>query len=243
LTSTEQNNNFHKINCCLAKETVYTVVESIKMFILSIENEAEVDLNGLLETRDILLKEVQDKASKLNSLREIRIDEHYHISHNINVASIATILGVKIGLKQDELKLLMLAGLVHDVGKIKIPIQILLKPDKLTSKEFELVKLHVPLGYKIVKDEIGLHKTVCRTVMEHHERYDGSGYPRRLSGHDQHQFSQIIAVADIFDALSSNRVYAKPKTPAEIVKEMLAVSYAFNPLILHTLIHMIRFSI
>jgi HD-GYP domain-containing protein (c-di-GMP phosphodiesterase class II) len=231
----------YSIECALAPNVMEGVIENVKQFILSIEHEAEINVDGLLTTRDILLKELQDKSNHVNNIRRVRIEEHYHISHNVNVASIALFLAIRMGLKQEELKHIALAGIVHDVGKIKIPLQILLKPDKLTPKEYELVKLHVPLGHKIVKDEIKLDPIICRVVLEHHERYDGSGYPKRLSGTDQHLFSQILGVADTFDALSSNRVYAKPKSPGEIVKELLSMSYMFNTQIVHTLIHMIRF--
>lgn len=240
VSNTNQQNS--PFNTALEPEAVSVLVENTKQFILGIQNEAEININGLLETRDLLIKAVQEKINHITHIRQIRIEGHYHISHNINVASLSVVIGIKMGLRPDELKRIALAGIVHDVGKIKIPLQILLKPDKLTEKEYELVKLHVPLGYKIVRDELKLDALICRAVLEHHECYDGSGYPRHISGQDLHIISQILAVSDTFDALSSNRVYAKEKTSGEIVKEMLSVNYRFSPQALYTLIHMIKFS-
>lgn len=220
-------------------EVTNYVVENFKQLILSIQNEAEIKSEGLLETAATISKEVQEKISKMDSITELRIDDNYHISHNINVASLSVAIGAKMGLKQEELKRLSLCCLVHDIGKLKIPMPIILKPDKLSPKEYELVKLHVPLGVKMAKEELMLKPEICKIILQHHERFDGTGYPKGISGHDLHLFSQIIAVTDCFDALSSERIYARPKSPREIIKELLGTSSKFNPQVLQTLIYMV----
>ena len=230
------------LQCVLAEDIISKISENLKQFIISIENEAEISHNGLNETRDILIKEIQENFSHISYIRQVCIESHYHISHSINVSAMAILIGIKIGLRAESLKVLGLAGLVHDLGKIKIPYQVLLKGGKMTSKERELYKLHVPLGYKMAKDELKFDPLICRVILEHHERNDSSGYPRGLATQDLHLYSQIIAVVDNFDMLMNKSLNVRINTVSEVIKEMLSENHKYNPQALHTLAHMIRYN-
>ncbi|MEW5818833.1 MAG: HD domain-containing phosphohydrolase [Cyanobacteriota bacterium] len=231
-----------KNKCILNPDVVKTIIENYKQFILSVQNEAQIKATGLLETRDILIRELQEKFGHISYIRQVCIDEHHLISHSINVASLAIVVGTKIGLRQDDLKNLALAGLVHDVGKIKIPYQIILKHGQLNPKEFELYKLHVPLGFKIARDELKIDPIICRVIIEHHERNDGTGYPRGITEYDLHDYSKIIGVIDTFDLSINASINKRPLSVGEIAKELLSSGNKFSPQPLHTIVHMLRYS-
>ena len=112
----------------------------------------------------------------------MRIIDEYTFSHGINVSMISTVIGTKIGLNPQQLKELSLGALLHDIGKIKIPKQILYKVGRLDTDEFELIKNHSTLGYELITQTIRLSDNVARPALEHHERYSGEGYPKKIEG-------------------------------------------------------------
>lgn len=117
---------------------------------------------------------------------------------------------MKYGLPEEEAEQLKLASPMHDIGKIGIADAILNKPGKLTVEEYEVMKTHATIGYSMLKhSKRKLLKTAAIVAYEHHEKYDGSGYPRSLKGEDIHIYGRITAIADVFDALGSDRVYKK----------------------------------
>jgi response regulator RpfG family c-di-GMP phosphodiesterase len=129
-------------------------------------------------------------------------------NHVTRVAEVCYFLARHYGLDDDSAELLRLAAPMHDVGKIGIPEAILNKPGKLTSQEFERIKSHARIGYEILsKSSRPIMTAAAVTALEHHERWDGKGYPRKLSGTDIHIFGRIAAVADVFDALAHKRCY------------------------------------
>lgn len=223
-------------NCVFSRDENIYILDNMHQFFLAVEQEAGLRLDGLTETKEFILKQVYEKYENINNILSIRFtNPNYHVTHGINVCLFSLLIGFKMGLKYADLRELTLCGLVHDVGKLKIPIPILLKSEKLTAKEEELIRLHVPIGYKMAKDEILLGKLVSRVILEHHESYNGEGYPRRLSGQDLHIFSQIIAVADTFE----KEFYLNQKPVSLIVKEILKISSRFNPQVLYSFVHML----
>jgi HD-GYP domain-containing protein (c-di-GMP phosphodiesterase class II) len=142
--------------------------------------------------------------------------------HGVNVAALSTILGKWIGLSDSDLNLLTYSAIFHDFGKVKIDQQIIDKPGHLTPNELKEIKFHPALGYKYIKQIPFLDKSVSYGVLMHHERMDGSGYPLGLKENNIHKFGRIIAIADVFDAVNSDRVYKKSRRPfeaLEIIKE------------------------
>jgi response regulator RpfG family c-di-GMP phosphodiesterase len=139
-------------------------------------------------------------------------------NHVKRVAEYSKLLALKLGLPEKEAELLRLASPMHDVGKVGIPDSVLNKPGKLTPEEFELMKTHTTMGFSMLnhsKKEIIL--TAAIIALQHHERYDGTGYPNKLQGEDIHIFSRITTVADVFDALCSDRVYKKAWPIEEVI--------------------------
>lgn len=142
-----------------------------------------------------------------------RIDD-YTYAHCANVAVLAMLLGRHMGFPPDEVERLGLAGFFHDVGKARIPEEILNKPGKLSEPEMEVMRRHALEGYLVMKDQQGVPPQVLRAILEHHERTDGQGYPYHLAGQDISLFSQVVAVVDVYDALTSEKVYRRAVAPA-----------------------------
>ena len=158
-------------------------------------------------------KEIEESQREilyiLGEVTEARSEETGN--HVQRVSKYAKILAEKYGLSKRDVMLVTMASPIHDIGKIAIPDKILLKPGKLTPAEFEIVKTHTTIGYNLLKNSNrDLLKSAAIIAYQHHERYDGTGYPQGLKGEDIHIFGRIVAVADVFDALGSSRVYKKP---------------------------------
>lgn len=159
-----------------------------------------------------LNKEIEETQKEilylLGEVTEARSEETGN--HVKRVSKYSKILAEKYGLSQREIMLISMASPIHDIGKVAIPDSILLKPGKLTPEEFDIVKTHTTIGYNLLKgSDRELLKSAAIIAHEHHERYDGGGYPRGLKGDEIHIFGRIVAVADVFDALGSPRVYKK----------------------------------
>ena len=156
----------------------------------------------------------------LTHLTEIDQVDDYLYRHSVNVGVISHFMGQWLNLPEEDLDKLIMAGLLHDIGKLKIPDEILHKPCKLTTEEFEVVKQHSQHSYSYLEN-IGFNDFhILSAVIHHHEKEDGKGYPMGLKGDEIPLFSKIIAIADIFDAMTSTRVYRKKELPF-IVLEML----------------------
>ena len=153
----------------------------------------------------------------LGEVTEARSEETGN--HVKRVSEYSRILAEKCGLTEREIMLITMAAPIHDIGKIAIPDSILKKPGKLTSEEFEIIKTHTTIGYNILKhSNRDILKTAAIIAYEHHEKYNGKGYPRGLKGEEIHLCGRIVAVADVFDALGSPRVYKKPWIMEDILK-------------------------
>jgi HD-GYP domain-containing protein (c-di-GMP phosphodiesterase class II) len=138
--------------------------------------------------------------------------------HGVNVAALSALLGSWIGLEKSQINLLVYSALLHDFGKTKVDREVLKKEVPLSKNEFNLIKTHANMGYQIIKQISFLDKAVSYGVLMHHERIDGSGYPLGLKGEAIHQFAKIIAIADVFDAINSDRGYKKKKPPFEALQ-------------------------
>lgn len=137
-------------------------------------------------------------------------------AHSINVALISRAIGKWLKLPQSELNELTIAGMLHDIGKAEIPSEILNKTGKLTDEEFELIKSHALKGSKLLK-KAGFNSDIQFAALQHHERSDGSGYPRGLEADEISDFASIIAIADVYDAMTSARSYRTPKCAFQVI--------------------------
>lgn len=160
----------------------------------------------------------------LNTLAEVvELRDPYVFGHSKQVARIAELLAKKMGLSQDQARLIHKAGLLHDVGKLGISEAILLKPGKLTDLEYNIIQQHTNIGAEILKSSHSLHDLIP-VVYQHHEHYDGSGYPGGLKGSETSIEARIIAVADAVDAMASDRSYRSGRSLDDILTELTRCS-------------------
>ncbi len=145
--------------------------------------------------------------------------DRYTRGHSERVAHLASQIALASGMTEDQTERVRLAGILHDMGKIGVPENVLLKPGRLTDEEFEAIKLHPTIGYNILKDIEPL-QDVLPGVLYHHERWDGGGYPHGLRGHGIPLVGRILAVADAFDAMSSDRAYRPRMAREAVLREM-----------------------
>jgi putative nucleotidyltransferase with HDIG domain len=165
--------------------------------------------------------------------------DRYTSGHSQRVANYSLELAKRMGKSEDEQKIIYYAGLLHDVGKIRVPEEVINKPGKLTDDEFNLIKMHPVSGYHILKD-IYEDKRISAGAKYHHERYDGTGYPNGLSGENIPEIARIIGVADAYDAMASNRSYRKA-LPQEVVRSEIekGIGKQFDPEIAKIMLEMI----
>jgi len=172
-------------------------------------------------------------------VRTIDAKDRYTNGHSVRVAEYALKIAQKLGKSEEEQKIIYYAGLLHDVGKIRVPGEIINKPGKLTEEEFDQIKIHPVTGYHILKD-IYSDKTVVMGVKYHHERYDGKGYPSGLVGENIPEISRILAVADTYDAMTSNRSYRNALSQETVREEIeKGKGTQFDPVIADIMLQMI----
>jgi putative nucleotidyltransferase with HDIG domain len=155
----------------------------------------------------------------LSSVTKLKQYDDYTFQHSMNVSIYAASLASLLGMSEGEITRIANAGILHDVGKMLVPQEVLNKPGKLTDEEFEVMKSHVQMGYEFLLKQ-GLPKDMLRLAYEHHERYDGSGYPNGLKDGEISIEGKIGAVVDIYDAITSDRVYHKGMEPPSALKLM-----------------------
>ncbi len=169
-----------------------------------------------------LLDELYSSKELLNLLSDVFLHDHYIFSHSLNVTLYALAIGIEMKLSPKELEQLGLGAILHDVGKMKVPEEILSKPGKLTAEEFQIIKAHAEDGFQMLRNIPTVPLIVAHCAYQHHERLNGAGYPRGLKEDEIHLFGKILGVADVFDAVTSNRVYR----PAMLPHEGLEILYS-----------------
>lgn len=168
-----------------------------------------------------LIRKSKENPGLLVDLRELESYDYYSYVHSVNVALLATIIGLQMGYGSLMLINLALGALLHDWGKLMIPCKILDKPSGLTAGEFEIIKQHPGRGEQMLRSVI-LSEGVLKIVRQHHERWNGQGYPDCLSGEAIYHGAQIVAVADVFDALTADRPYRAGIPPYHALEMILS---------------------
>ncbi|WP_121612366.1 HD domain-containing phosphohydrolase [Mesobacillus foraminis] len=164
-------------------------------------------------------------SHNIQSMKDLAISvekkDGYTADHCQRIMELSMMLGKKLGLTSNDLYTLNLGSFLHDVGKVKVPDHVLNKPGKLTSEEWELMKKHTIYGVEILEDtNIGYLKDAAKIVGQHHERYDGSGYPFSLKGNEIYIGAMIVAVVDSYDAMTTDRVYRKGMAKEDALEEI-----------------------
>ena len=193
---------------------------AISFICISITGKLQKLISALVNKNNQLYEEQQIMVGSLSELVETQ--SHETGQHVKRVAAYTEILCRAMGLSEEETWKISVASMMHDVGKICVPREILHKPGKLTEEEFSEIKKHVDYGYKLLENSPGeIMRLAANIAWQHHERYDGKGYQNELSGENINIFARAVAVADVFDALVSKRCYKKSWTPTQAREEIL----------------------
>jgi HD superfamily phosphodiesterase len=202
-----------------------------------IKRKGSFDAEAVRQISDEIIYDLIDNKKNLVQLTDIRLHDTYTFGHSVNVAVLSAMIGLLCHYTHEDLLVLTLGALFHDLGKLDIPENVLTKTTSLTDEEFSLIKTHPEAGAERINAlaQSGLPRpaVLAAIAREHHERVDGKGYPRELEGEDITRFAEIVAIADVYDALTSERPYKKAYTPNVAYHIMTRVDQGhFNPVLL-----------
>lgn len=200
-------------------------VDEITYVIKEIGKGAQVNIQDINQIGRHIVKDFETISDVINYLYFARPLDDYTYAHSLNVSLMSIILAKWIGLNEEEIDEIATAGLLHDIGKTKVPESLIMKPGRLTPEEFEEVKRHTIYGYEILENVKGATGNIKYSVLMHHEKIDGSGYPTGASEDAIPLFPKIIAIADIYDAMTSNRSYRSRMCPFEVIKSFEMQSF------------------
>lgn len=214
----------------LSEETRRKAVQNIKSVFHNIKHDSIEDISPVKIIVTRIIDELSASSGVLLCPSDISLYDEYVYNHSVNVAAISIIIGMSLKYDKKKLYDLGVAGMLHDIGKTKIPTEILNKPAKLSNEEYELVKKHAFYGYELLLGNPKIDTGTPLIALQHHERYDGTGYPKGLKNKAISEFAQIMAIADVYDAMGSDKYYRKSIPSHEIYRFLLENSgKLFNP--------------
>ncbi len=190
---------------------------------------ASDELQATVELVDLLVGEIETCPKPIIDFNEFRTYDNILYVHSVNTAILSGVFASELGRSQTQIRDVVLGALLHDIGKLSIPKQVLNKPESLTLEEFALVKLHPEKGAAMLAN-VEISPDVLNIIRHHHERWNGTGYPSGLKYNQNSVYSQIVAVADVFDAITSDRHYRKP-LPFYHAYELIMTHQGLSPMV------------
>lgn len=181
-----------------------------------VEKNAPIDTDSMFRNVMSLIEDDMNSISVLDMLHNMRQYDDFTYMHSVNVALICNIFGTWLELPAEDIKTLTLCGLLHDIGKLMIPENIIRKPDRLSPAEYNIIKTHTLQGYNILM-EYNISEAIKESALMHHERCDGSGYPLGIGENRINPYAKIVAIADVYDAMTAARVYRGPLCPFKVI--------------------------
>lgn len=208
-------------------------VKSIKDVFIHCEKDSP-DVKPDLKKAKLLIENIVDEIFTNKHLMvnmiDMKVFDDYTYYHSVNVAVLSIVLGMALKMERDELCNLGFAALLHDIGKVFVSRDILNKAGRLTPGEFEEIKTHSLLGCNHIKKGYGVANSTYMAILDHHEKYEGGGYPNNLRGDNISWYGRIISVADVYDALTSDRPYRKALLPSDAMEYVMAsTTIQFDP--------------
>lgn len=203
-------------------------IQLVKDIVNDLSTGKTLNIDKVTSATELIYEHIHqnDICMLLNFLDRIKVTDEYTYLHSINVAFYCMLLAKWVDLSEYEIKKAVQAGLLHDIGKSRIPTSILNKPAKLTNEEFEIIKKHPVYGYDILSESEFNDLDIKRAVLLHHERINSSGYPFGISGEKIGLLARIVSIADVYDAMTSNRVYKKKVTPFTTFEMFITEGYS-----------------
>ena len=196
----------------------FVLAEMQKVFPKIATEESPIHTEDALNSTKRLYSLCPTSIQLFDMLHNMRQNDDQIYAHSLNVALIARQIAVWVKLPQEEVDIVTLAGIYHDIGKLKVPEEVLTKKEKLTDEEFQLVRNHPQYGYNILKKQ-KIDNRIKKAALQHHERSDGNGYPLGLVEDEIEDFSFIIALADVYEAMTAKRSYRAPLSPFQCIAE------------------------
>lgn len=196
-----------------AIKNVYELFENYHLY-------QSLDTQDLSSTVKNILQNLISNKNNLVQVNDIRLYDDYTFGHSVNVSALTTMIGTLLQYPVDKLKELALGALLHDIGKVMLPLSLINKPTKLSSKEIESIQTHPTLGYEILDKCENLPPCVKYIALQHHEKFLGGGYPSGIAGDEISEYARIVTIADVYDALLADRPYKKAYTPSLAFKLM-----------------------
>ncbi|MGE5421622.1 MAG: HD-GYP domain-containing protein [Ignavibacteriales bacterium] len=230
-------NTFDNVPDVISEETRNETARMVKDSFKHLEHNRRMNVRAVKNKVDDIMDEILSNNDILVNLTDIRSFDDYTFGHSVNVCILSIMTAITLGYHELKLKELGVGALLHDVGKIRITKEILNKPGELTNQEFDEVRLHSKHGYEILRTYEEVPLLSAHISFQHHERWDGKGYPRGLAGEEIHEYARIVAVADVYDALLADRPYRASYSinQAVTILSRMVDSY-FDPRILAALI-------
>ncbi len=197
-----------------AKGLISNVMDNVKLGL-------DFDINSVDDLADNMLDSIFRNHHALTCLGCIRDKDSYLMEHSVNLSVLMSVYCRSMSMDRDIMHQTMVGALLHDIGKVMVPDEILHKPGRLTSEEFTEMKHHVVYGRDMLKSIGGVSELSLTTMAQHHERIDGSGYPDGLKGDEISQHGKMVAIVDVYDAITADRCYHKGMTPTQAIKKLL----------------------
>ncbi len=218
-----------------------TELNELKDLYVNIKKHRKIDVRGIDDIVKSFVSSVRQESNPLSLLASLKSAHEYTFTHVTNVGILTMSQAEALGFKGEQLHQIGIASLLHDVGKLFVPAEILSKPGKLTPEERSIIETHTVKGARYLMGLDGIPKVAVLAAMEHHMKYDGTGYPTLKGGWRPGIVSQIIAISDVFDAMRSRRSYQEP-LPIEKITEVLknGSGKSFNPALVEHFLKLIR---
>ena len=212
-----------EIENIISDELKLKSISKLKNMFMNIENgkSTDKDIKDIGNIAEDMVDELIANRNVMLNMIDIKSFDDYTFFHSVNVAVLSIIVGIAINLNKNDLYKLAMGALLHDVGKVFINQDLLNKQGKLTDEEFEIMKSHSINGYRYIKSNFDVPVKSYIAVLDHHEKYDGTGYPNNKVGENISLFGRIIAIADVYDALTSDRPYKKSSLPANVIEYIM----------------------
>lgn len=182
-----------------------------------VEKNTPIKVDDLIGDTMKIIASQSNTFSVFDMLHNMRDFDDLTYTHSMNVAMICNVFAQWLGMSPDEVKLATACGTLHDIGKLRIDDEIIKKPGKLTDDEFKTIQSHPVFGYRILQNQ-KISEHIKLSALEHHEKCDGSGYPMHLPGDKIDKYAKLVAIADVYDAMTSNRVYRKGMCPFKVIE-------------------------
>ncbi len=193
------------------------VLQFQNMLTCVIEKNQEIDCEALYHQVVLLLKDTGNTINAFDMVQNLRHYDDSTYAHSMNVGLLCNVFADWLGFDEEDKKKLTVAGILHDIGKTRIPLDIIQKPSSLSEEEYQIIKKHTEYGFAILtENKLDYH--IRYTALQHHERNDGSGYPLGLVDDHIDEFAKIVSIVDVYDAMTSPRVYRGPMCPFDVIQ-------------------------